>query len=226
MKTGIYSITNIVTKKIYVGSAINIDLRWKEHLNDLRKNKHHSIKLQRAFIKYGETNFIFDIIMLCDKSELIVNEQTFIDKLESYKKGYNSCPIAGSRLGSKQSEETKNKIRTKLKGRPSPKKGTTASAETRLKLSKARKDKKLSDTHIENIRQSKMGSKNPFYGKTVKEEHKICKKINQYTKDMVFIKEWKSITECAKALNTRIGSVSAVLTGARKNHLGFIFTYA
>ena len=114
MRTGIYSITNTITNKIYVGSAVNIDLRWKEHLNDLRKNKHHSIKLQRAFVKYGEANFIFDVIMLCDKSELIVNEQTFIDKLESYKKGYNSCPIAGSRLGSKQSEETKNKIRTKL----------------------------------------------------------------------------------------------------------------
>lgn len=226
MRTGIYSITNTITNKIYVGSALNIDLRWKEHLNDLRKNKHHSIKLQRAFVKYGESNFIFDIIMLCDKSELIVNEQTFIDKLESYKKGYNACPIAGSRLGSKQSEETKNKISSKLQGRPSPNKGNTASAETRQKLSKARKDKKLSDTHVENIRQSKMGSKNPFYGKTVKEEHKICKKIKQYTKDMVFVKEWNSLTECAKALNTRINSISAVLTGARKNHLGFIFTYA
>ena len=71
-----------------------------------------------------------------------------------------------------------------------------------------------------------MGDKNPFYGKTVKEEHKICKKIKQYTKDMVFVKEWNSLTECAKALNTRINSISAVLTGARKNHLGFIFTYA
>lgn len=226
MRTGIYLITNTITNKVYVGSAVNIDLRWKEHLNDLRKNKHHSIKLQRAFAKYGETNFIFDVIMLCDKLELIVNEQTFINQFESYKKGYNSCPIAGSRLGSKQSEETKNKIRAKLKGRPSPKKGSTASAETRVKLSKARKDKKLSDTHVENIRQSKMGDKNPFYGKTVKEEHKICKKIKQYTKDMVLIKEWNSITECAKSLNTRIGSISAVLIGARKNHLGFIFTYA
>lgn len=226
MRTGIYSITNTITNKVYVGSAVNIDLRWKEHLNDLRKNKHHSIKLQRAFVKYGEANFIFDVIMLCDKSELIVNEQTFIDQLESYKKGYNSCPVAGSRLGSKQSEETKNKIRVKLKGRPSPKKGTTASAETRVKLSKARKDKKLSDTHIENIRQSKMGDKNPFYGKTVKEEHKVCKKIKQHTRDMVLVKEWNSITECAKALNTRIGSISAALTGARKHHLGFIFTYA
>lgn len=226
MSSGIYSITNTITNKVYVGSAVNIDLRWKEHLNDLRKDKHHSIKLQRAFNKYGEANFVFDIIMLCDKLSLIVNEQSFIDGLDSYKKGYNACPIAGSRLGSKQSEETKNKISSKLKGRTSPNKGKIASDETRLKLSKARKDKKLSDTHVENIRQSKLGDKNPFYGKTVKEEHKVCKKINQYTKDMVFIKEWNSITECAKSLNTRIGGISAALTGTRKHHLGFIFTYA
>lgn len=226
MATGIYSITNIITNKVYVGSAININLRWKEHLNDLRKHKHHSIKLQRAFNKYGESQFIFNVIMLCDKSDLIKNEQIYIDNLNSYKKGYNACPIAGSRLGSKQSDETKDKIRNKLKGRPSPNKGNIASDETRLNLSLARKDKKLSDTHVENIRQSKLGDKNPFYGKTVKEEHKVCKKIKQHTKDMVFIKEWNSLTECAKALNTRIGSISAVLTKAREHHLGFIFIYA
>jgi group I intron endonuclease len=226
METGIYSITNTITNKVYVGSAVKIESRWKEHLNDLRKNKHHSIKLQRAFNKYGESTFIFNVIMLCDKNELIINEQKFIDSLESYKKGYNSCPIAGSRLGHKQSQETKDKIRNKLKGRTSPKKGTITSDETKLKLSKAHMDKKLSDTHVENIRQSKMGDKNPFYGKKVKEEHKTYKKINQYTKDMEFIKEWNSLTKCAKALNTRVVSISAVLTKARKNHLGFIFTYA
>jgi len=226
MKTGIYKITNTITNKVYTGSAINIELRWREHLNDLRKNKHHSIKLQRAFNKYGENAFIFTIILLCDKLELITNEQLYIDELDSYNKGYNSCPIAGSRLGHKQSQETKTKISNTLKGRPSPNKGKIASDETRLKLSKARKNKKLSPTHVENIRQAKMGDKNPFYGKTVKEEHKTYKKINQYTKDMVFIKEWSSLTECANFLNTRITNISAVLTGLRKNHLGFIFTYA
>ena len=225
MKTGIYKITNTNTNKVYIGSAVNIELRWKEHLNDLKKGLHHSIKLQRSFNKHGVNSFKFEIIEQCDRKDLIKHEQAYIDLLKAYSEGYNSSPTAGSRLGSGQSEETKKKISDSLKGRPSPNKGVVASQATRDKLSKARKGKKLSSTHIYNISQAKIGDKNPFFGKKVKEEHKICKKINQFTKGNEFIKEWKSVTECANALNTQIKFISAVLTGKRPSHLGFVFKY-
>jgi group I intron endonuclease len=225
MKTGIYKIINTSTNKIYVGSAVNIESRWKEHLNDLKMNKHHSIKLQRSYNKHGLNCFKFEIIEECDKKLLIKQEQHYIDSLNSFHEGYNSSPTAGSRLGSIQSEETKKKISDTLKGRPSPNKGKIASQATKDKLSKARKGKKLSLSHINNISKAKLGDKNPFYGKKVKEEHKTYKRIYQFSKSNEFIKEWKSLTECATALKTTVKRISEVLRGKRNSHLGFTFKY-
>lgn len=225
MKTGIYKIKNITNNKIYIGSAINIEIRWKEHINDLKGNKHHSIKLQRAYNKYGKDNFVFEIVELCAVDMLLIKEQEYINTYKSYIDGYNCSPTAGSRLGSIQTIETKNKISNKLKGRVSPRKGVIVSDETKNKMSKSHNGKILSTTHINNIRNSKMGDKNPFFGKKIKEEHKQYKKINQFTKDNIFIKQWNSLTECAISLNTDISSISKVLTGKRKTHLTFIFKY-
>ena len=54
MVAGIYGIRNSISGKWYVGSSINIQRRWKKHIQRLRTNKHENIKLQRAWNKYGE----------------------------------------------------------------------------------------------------------------------------------------------------------------------------
>jgi group I intron endonuclease len=106
--SGIYSIINLINNKIYIGSAINFISRKKIHISFLRNNKHHSSKLQRAYNKYGEENFSFDLIEIVEnKLDLIKREQVWIDFLNPE---YNICRIAGSRIGSKCSEETKKKI--------------------------------------------------------------------------------------------------------------------
>ncbi len=223
MKSGIYQIKNIITDKVYIGSAININLRWKEHLNDLKGNKHHSIKLQRSFNIHGIDNFMFEVIEPCDIIILIEREQFFIDMFDSYNNGYNCIPTAGSRLGSIQSEETKEKIRQKLKGRVSPRKGVEVTDETKIKMSNSKLGVSISEEAKVNMSKSKLGNKNPFYGKKVKEENKQYKKINQLSKDGVLIKEWPSITECANFFNIDINSISKVLHGKRKTTAGFKF---
>ena len=67
---GIYRIRNIINNKIYIGSAFNFKTREKRHFNQLRKGKHHSVLLQRAFDKYGEENFVFEIIYKAKEEEL------------------------------------------------------------------------------------------------------------------------------------------------------------
>lgn len=42
---GVYLITNNINGKMYIGSSINIERRWKEHLRDLRNGNHHAIYL-------------------------------------------------------------------------------------------------------------------------------------------------------------------------------------
>lgn len=54
-KTGIYQIKNILTGKVYVGSSIDIHDRILDHKQMLKKDKHHSPKLQNSVNKYGVT---------------------------------------------------------------------------------------------------------------------------------------------------------------------------
>lgn len=87
---GIYRIINCKNKKCYVGSSINIEARWKQHIWLLKNKIHHSRGLQNAWNKYGKSEFSFEILEeLENSSKLQEKEQKWIDRLNSYKKGYN-----------------------------------------------------------------------------------------------------------------------------------------
>jgi len=146
--SGVYTIQNKVDSKIYVGSAINIKWRKYVHLRSLNRGDHHSVKLQRAWNKYGEDCFLFSIVEVVeDKDLLIQREQIWIDKLKAYgRRGYNMVPLAGTNLGMVCSNETKKKIGAKAKGR-------IASDETKAKMSVSSPKTRppLSKEHKKNI---------------------------------------------------------------------------
>ena len=78
---GIYSITT-PTGKCYIGSSVHIQCRWSEHRYGLRHKKHHSVRLQNAFNKYGDL-LKFNVLEECDRSNLNIREQYYIDNLDS-----------------------------------------------------------------------------------------------------------------------------------------------
>lgn len=87
---GIYSITNKYNKKVYIGKSKDIIHRWSEHEKDLVKNKHHSAKLQEDFITYGGIEaFEFNVVELCEASELNEKEKFYFEKFDSISNGYN-----------------------------------------------------------------------------------------------------------------------------------------
>ena len=136
--SGIYVIINLLNGMIYVGSAINFKKRWKEHCNLMFAGKHPNIKIQRVFDKYGLEIFQFTIVeVVKDQSKLLKIEQLWIDASNCCNRevGYNLCPTAGSNLGRRWSEETK------------------------LKLSIAGKNRKLSETHKLRIGNANKGKK-------------------------------------------------------------------
>jgi group I intron endonuclease len=97
--SGIYKIqSKIKPEKIYIGSAVNITNRWRQHIHYLKNNKHPNKKLQNHYNKYGETDLQFSILLGCEKNDLLKIEQYFID---SYNPWFNNRPIAGSNLGKK-----------------------------------------------------------------------------------------------------------------------------
>jgi group I intron endonuclease len=113
--SSIYKITNLINDKCYIGSAIDPKTRFYVHKSHLRKNKHHSILLQRAWNKYGENSFIFEVIEECPADDLIIREQYYIDTIEPV---YNIARIAGNCLGVKFSKESsiKKSINNARKG--------------------------------------------------------------------------------------------------------------
>lgn len=153
---GVYTITNTVNKKIYVGSTANkmgFRERWRSHLNALKRGKHCNIHLQNAFNKYGENTFVFDIVLICSKEECKVQEQIMLDKIKSYNSeiGYNICKKAGNSLGRKHSEETKKKIATNRIYGPPANKGKKMSIESRLKMSKSQRTSEASKKHRDRL---------------------------------------------------------------------------
>lgn len=104
-KSGIYGIKNKLNGKIYIGSASNISKRISNHKKYLRLNSHSNSHLQRAWNKYKEKNFEFLIIEITNN--LLLKEQYWIDEFDSFKKGYNLVPKAGSSRGRFISEDEK-----------------------------------------------------------------------------------------------------------------------
>lgn len=120
----IYQIRNISNNKIYIGSAVNARVRRNRHVSDLRKGIHHSIILQRAWVKYGEENFIFEILEeVPDKNKLLEREQYYLDEFKSFipNIGYNVELNAASSLGVKRSDWFKERLRAANLGKIRPK---------------------------------------------------------------------------------------------------------
>jgi group I intron endonuclease len=88
MKSGIYRIVNLKNGKFYIGSTNNLYRRKKDHFTLLKKGKNHCKILQRAYDKYGELNFVFEVLAYCPKEYLFKLEQWFVDNL---KPQYNVC---------------------------------------------------------------------------------------------------------------------------------------
>lgn len=93
---GIYKITNLLNKKIYIGQSVNISNRWKDHIKcgcgiDTPNNI-----LYKAMLKDGIENFIFEKLENCNKDDLNDREKYWINFFHSQEYGYNMT-IGGSK---------------------------------------------------------------------------------------------------------------------------------
>ena len=143
--SGIYQIANNRNGKIYIGSAVNLNSRFRTHLCRLKKGNHHSIYLQRAWNIDGAKNFVFIVLEhVPDVKQLIIRENYYF---QTMKPEYNMAPIAGSSLGIKHSAETRRKISECQKGEPNGWLGKKHRPETKEKMSRAKKGKRLGETN-------------------------------------------------------------------------------
>jgi group I intron endonuclease len=228
MKTiGIYTITNNTTNKVYIGCSKNIKARLLNHKSFLKKNKHANMHLQRAFNKYGEESFDFEILEECKEEYLYSQEHYWCNLLNVHNRqyGYN---ILGT----------------------TPTRNCIFSDETKLKMSIARKGLIRSKEHCNNISIGKKGMTSPNLGKKHSEATKLqmrkshlgkliseetrkkhsvrmtgkisscSKSVLQFDLNNNFIKEFKSITDASKELKiSRLTIINSINKIHRKNKL-------
>lgn len=151
-KSGIYLWTNLKNGKSYVGSGVDLKIRLGRYLNinflQTRIKVSQSL-IYSALLKYKYSSFKLEILEYCDRSDVIDRENFYLNLL---KPEYNILKVAGSSLGYKHTEDTKNKIIASLAGKFSgennsmfgllgenhPRFGGTHTEEARLRISKSK----------------------------------------------------------------------------------------
>nr|UPX02785.1 GIY-YIG endonuclease [Fusarium sp.] len=108
-KAGIYRWINNTNGKSYVGSSVDLSKRLYRYysLAHITVQSKHSL-ICKALIKYGYSKFSFKILEFCEKKNVLIREQYYIDLL---KPEYNILLKAGSPLGYKHTDEAKVKMR-------------------------------------------------------------------------------------------------------------------
>lgn len=113
----IYSISNDVNNKIYIGSTINLYDRIRQHKYDFINRPNYTAKLYNDMKKIGIEHFYVNIIeevSVITQTELHNLESYYIDKFDTINNGYNSrkdidgkC-IVNDNTRNKHKNDTKN----------------------------------------------------------------------------------------------------------------------
>jgi len=241
----IYKITNLITKDFYIGSAINFNNRKWGHISSLRKNKHKNQFIQNSWNKYGEDAFIFEVVEIVDKKEnLITREQYWIDTLSPT---FNLAKIAGSPLGIKHTDESKQNMSIAHKGLTKEQRGHKENCnccicnrkignnspryiqrEERICMcgcgksfiSMINSNKRFMSGH----NKSQLGRKKTQL-EIEKQRKKILKPILQYDLNYNLINEWDGIIVAAKELNYTAKGIIRCLKGQAIKYKNYIWKY-
>lgn len=167
MNSGVYSIICKANNKFYIGSSVDLNKRINHHKKALKANRHKNPHLQCAYNLYGEDNFSYLIIDYCINT--LEREQYWITSTQCYLRevGFNNTQKADAPLGYKHTLESK-KTMSEIKKQQYKEGKITSNF-------KFRKVKKHSEETKEKIRQTKLGEKNPMYGKKLSLEEKQAK---------------------------------------------------
>ena len=208
-KTGVYEIVNIITNERYIGSASRVGksnslsgfyVRFDKHKLLLKNNKHYNIHLQRAYNKYGENNFNFNVLSICPPEYCIKLEQWFLDNL---KPEYNIRKIADSNKGIKFTAEHKEKLSKSIKN-----------------SLKNKVDNSYRKRIGETLKITKLNKKNPYKrteqglidNREKRRNHPHIAKLDvEKVKDIkLMLKNKHTMKECALKYNVHVGTIQAI----------------
>jgi len=217
MISGIYKIENKINGKFYIGSSKNIEKRFKVHKRGLNSNKHHNIYLQRSWLKYGASAFLFTIIE--ETNNLFEKEEFWITTL---KPEYNIGSVGGGDnfTNHPNKEDLRERLSEILRTcrKPTPRlgednpnwKGGVSKSYCECGKEKAKPAKTCINCR------DKSGDNNPFYGKNHSKETRLKLRESKLGKPnlkdrKVLVADgvtYESATEAAKSLNVSNATIT------------------
>lgn len=225
--SGIYKITCVPTGKVYIGQSNNIYKRWRDHRLELRKHQHANGYFQRAWNKYGESQFEFKVVKKCNIDELDKWEQYYIALFNSNntQKGFNLD--SGGSFNKTHSKSTVEKIRT-----ANFKKVYQFSSDYKLinvfnSIMEASEKTGVSYTHISSVANGNRNSAGGFFWSFHKTINRATKKprnsqpIHQFDLGGNYIKTYSSIKEASLSTGVSSGHISSALSGKERQASGF-----
>jgi group I intron endonuclease len=208
MTVGIYEFYNKVTEFKYIGSSFDIEARYKKHLSSLKLGKHHNRYLQNSYNVHGIDSFSFTITIECenDISDTDLREKENI-YLQSHDKAkcYNECPVAGSTKGRVVSQEQKDKVSQKLKGRKRPSLKIPLTQSHKDKIAAALKGKYRDLPH-------------PSKGKSYPENYKKVAQLNMFDE---IIEIFDSLKHAELVTGIYSSRISEVCHGKKEQSNGY-----
>ena len=216
---GIYKITN-PKNKVYIGQSIDIDARFYRYKKI--ENCKVQTKIFNSLRKYGVENHIFEVVWLCNVSELNYFERKFQLKYNAIGQTGLNCKITGDddRSGY-ASKEFKSKIGFNALGNKYML-GKKHSELSKKKMSEKRIGRKINDETRKRMK---------FAQLLISDEIKLKRKnallnsgYNFGSKKIIDISTgniYASITEVSKLFNINRSALNAQLTGQNRNKTNF-----
>lgn len=118
--TGVYKIVHKRSGKLYIGSSsLCLRARMTHHHVRLYRESHGNQHLQSAWKKYGPRAFVFAVVEYCLPRDCLKREQHWIDitKCADRRFGYNKSPNATSVAGTSWSAESRARMSRAHQGR-------------------------------------------------------------------------------------------------------------
>jgi len=218
----IYKITNIITKKCYIGETkkSNPNLRWTEHKRKIEQGI-GCPALQCSVKKYGIENFKFEVLIICFDEDRYKFEIEYIKKYNSIApNGYNLTKggEGGGFYGKNHTPDSIKKIfnTTKQMYLNNPDLIKNISKRNKILMEDKKRREHLSKVIKDTDRCVKMRNN--------KLSFKDCKvKVSQFTFEGQFIKTYDSLKQAEIETGCSRKTISKAINGKTKSSGGFIW---